>query len=192
MTDTTEIGKVKLTKVRLSYPALFKPKPGIDDPSKKKYMASFIFDKTDEKNKKAIEKAYEEVCKAAFNGKVPNFKGDSYPIRDGDETTKQGEDRGPEYAGKFYVTAKNDRRPVLKDGQKNTLHEDDGTLYGGCYVNAIIRLYAVDNSEKKIKGVFASLEGVMYAAKGEAFGASAVSDSEFDDFEDAEEEESEF
>jgi hypothetical protein len=182
----SNLGVVKLPKVRLSYPALFVPKPGLDNPDKKKYGASLIFPKSNKKLKEAIEAAYEEVCLSAFNNKVPAFKGNKYPIRDGDEPTDEGESKGEEYEGMFYLNAKNDKKPVLMDGRKNRIVEDDGTLYAGCYVNAIVRLYAVNNVEKNIKGVFVSLEGIMFAGHGEAFGAPQLSEEEFDDFEDAE------
>lgn len=188
MTDTKELGLVKLPNVRLSYPAIFKKKAQKN--GELKYVASFVFPKDDEKLKKKIEKAYEEVCKEKFNGKVPAFKGYKYPIRDGDEPKDDGEDRGPEYEGMFFLNAKSDKAPVLMNGKKERIIEDDGTLYGGCYVNAIVRLYAVNNED--VKGVFVSLEGIMYAGKGEAFGAAAISEDEFGDFEDAEDDGDEF
>lgn len=182
---TTKLGQVKLANVRLSYPSLFKKAQ--QQNGDLKYQASFIFPKDDEKLKKALEKAYDEVCNEKFNGKIPKFKGDRYPIRDGDDPKNTGEDRGPEYEGMFYINAKSDKPPVLMDGKKNRLTEDDGTLYAGCYVNAIVTLYAVNKDD--VKGVFVSLDGVMFARKGEAFGAAPISEEEFADFEDAEDEE---
>jgi len=58
--------------------------------------------------------------------------------------------------------------------------EDDGTIYAGCYVNAIISLWAQDNTYGK--RINAQLEGVQFCNNGEPLGAGGIDVDEFDAF----------
>ena len=64
---------------------------------------------------------------------------------------------------------------------KTPLTEDDNVIYGGCYVNAIIELWAQDNNYGK--RINANLLGVQFHKDGEPFGGGGVS-VKADDFDD--------
>ena len=58
--------------------------------------------------------------------------------------------------------------------------EEDGKLFAGCYVNAAISIWIMDN--KWGKRVNANLVAIQYVKDGEAFGSGAVkADAIFDD-----------
>ena len=113
----------------------------------------------------------------------PEIDGTREPLYDG-------------YAGQMYISAKrkvkkiSDPNPVQLIGPRKEVDPQTGErrfkqltranggdelLYGGCYVNAIIRIYAYDGSkDKNPDRINASLEVVQHKAHGERFGAKRV------------------
>ena len=68
----------------------------------------------------------------------------------------------------------------LVEFDRSPLTETDGRPYSGCYVVAIVELWAQDNSWGK--RVNATLKGVQFFADGEAFsGGTPASAGDFDD-----------
>jgi hypothetical protein len=161
---------VTLRNVRLSYPFLFEPKGFGNDPtSKKAYSAAFILDK--KRNAAeivALQKAIEHVKRDKWKGKAVAAK----PcLRDGSE--KNGTDGYSDDV--MFVSARTykavgsgqyDRKVV--DAGLRPLTKDSGKPYAGCYVTAIIRLWAQDNQYGK--RVNASLGHVQFIKDGEPFG----------------------
>ena len=92
------------------------------------------------------------------------------------DVTKPGQ---PEYAGLYFVTGNNSQRFTIVDGNRNPLVEKDGKPYSGCYVNAMINIWAQDN--KFGKRINATIRGVQFLRDGEAFtkGAAPASPDEF-------------
>ena len=82
------------------------------------------------------------------------------------------------FAGCMSIKASTKRRPIVINRDKSPITEDDGIIYPGCYVNAIIEVWAQNNAWGK--RVNANLLGVQFVADGEPFG-SGVSASA-DDF----------
>lgn len=191
--------KLKLSNVRLSFPALFKAeafKPG-DQP---KFKATFLIPKNN-----PLIKEIERAALAALDVKFPG-KGELVRkqiagnnnkccIQDGDLTEYDG------YKGHFSVAAKSSIRPLVIAGEAvypkdripgvdytepnaagvcfRILNEADGKPYAGCYVNALIEFFGYDQQGK---GISASLRGVQFVRDGEAFaGGGAASADEFDD-----------
>lgn len=100
-------------------------------------------------------------------------------IRDGDLRVNKAGDVYEGYEGHWYVTAKSPTRPLLIDQNRQPVTEADGTIYSGCYVNAIVEIYA--NTQPTKKGVFAGLKGVQFVRDGDAFGGGApAAADEFD------------
>jgi len=99
------------------------------------------------------------------------------PLRDGGEKSHidgYGEDV-------MFINANNKARPEIRDRDGRTpLAEEDGRPYAGCYVHAILQLWAQDN--KWGKRINASLLGIQFAGDGDAFSGGAKADD--DDFED--------
>lgn len=157
--------------VRLSFPNLFKPKKSDNDKgdSKLKYSASFIFDKKkDAAQIKQVEAAIQKAWLETFGPKAGRVK--KHPLRDGIEY----EDKDGYGENVMFISAKNDRKPVVVDGQKQPLAEASGKPYAGCYVNAKVRFYGFDHATGG-KQVCCSLEVVQFKRDGEPFGAGAAS-----------------
>ena len=185
MADEKKVGNVEIyiEGARLSYPFLFKPRVQENDDGKttKKFQAKFILDK---KKSKAfieeIEDAIDELIEKKWGKRPAKLGDDRLCLRDGDD------EDGAEFHGAMVLSASNTKRPEVRDRNKAPLVEEDGKPYAGCYVNAIVRLWAQDN--KYGKRINASLEAVQFLKDGEAFGAPPVDvDSKFKDFGDDEE-----
>lgn len=186
---TKDIGEVKLRNVRLSFAHLFEPQVPKPDKDGKvgaaTFNANFLVSKTTEQGKqnaKLLKEAKERVIKAKWPKGDVKLKPEKLCTRDGDLESYDG------YAGHLYVSARSpaDRPPDLVsnrrggDGKWIRVKPQDGLLYSGCYVNAIVRLWAQDNEHGR--RVNASIETVQFYSHGEAFGAQRVdADDAFDD-----------
>lgn len=170
---TTDTTKFKLTNVRLSYPHLFKPKEG-QDGGKAKYSADFILDKV--KHKDLIERLENGIARVTldFFKKPIKLKADKVCLHDGNER----EDKEGYGDDVMFIVAKNDRTfPIVDKDPSIPVTEASNRIYGGCYVNAVVRLFAYDHP-KGGKGVSASLEAVQFVADGPSFGAARVDPEE--------------
>lgn len=174
-TDTVII----LNNVRLSFPALFQPKTGPEAGSKPAYSAVFILDKkTNAKDIEAIKAGMTKIAAESFKGKIPPknclHDGSEKPELDG-----YGD-------GVMYVSARSEKRQPVVDNRKIAMSEDDPRMYAGCYVNAVVRLWAQDN--KYGKRVNASLGPVQYVRPGKPFGGTFIDpDTAFTELPDSEE-----
>ena len=129
----------------------------------------------------ALLKVADEAWKGKGKQMLDALEASKKCLRDGNtKVDKAGEVRDG-YEGNWYITAKNVKRPgtFARDGSPVT--EADGVLYSGCYVYAIVELYA--NVQPTKKGVFASLLGVRFERDGDSFGGGRTATS--DDFEPA-------
>lgn len=173
--------KLKLSNVRLAFPALFEAKT-VNGEGKPAFSASFIIDPKDAQIK-AINAGIDEVAKAKWGAKADAVlksmrATDKVCLHDGD-LKEQYEG----YAGNLYVSTRSPTRPLVINTDKSPLTEQDGMPYAGCYVNASIELWAQDNNYGK--RVNASLRGVQFVKDGDAFaGGGAANEDEFDDIAD--------
>jgi len=167
--------KILLKNVRLSFPSLFQTEKynGTDT---EKYAATFLIAK-DDSQVKSIQKAITKMAEEKFGTPLP--KSVKYCLKDGDEVEYAG------YPGHWSIKASTKRRPLVIDNLKTPIVEDDNKIYGGCYVNASISLWVMDNNYGK--RVLASLEGVQFVKDGEAFASSGG--NAMDDFDTIEVEE---
>lgn len=174
--------RIQIKDVRLSYPALFRPKGFQGSSDNPKYQASFIIDpesKLGKKNLSLIEDAIDAAKDRKWGDKPPKLKADKLCLIEGDPD-KDEED------GMMVLRSSNAKAPLVLDRDKTELDESDGRPYGGCYVDAIVRIWAQDNEYgKRING---SLEAVRFRRDGEAFGAPPPDPDEFDDIDDDEDE----
>jgi len=170
--------KLKLTNVRLAFPVLFEAKT-VNGEGKPAFSASFLIE-PDDPQVKAINAAIEQCAKDKWGAKADVvLKGmraqDKVALHDGD--LKAAYDGFP---GMFYVSARSATRPGVFDRDRTPLVEADGKPYAGCYVNAVVELWAQDNNYGK--RVNASLSGVQFSSDGDAFaGGGAASEDDFDD-----------
>lgn len=178
--------QVKLPNVRLSFADLYKPRPGLNggDP---RYGAKLIFE-PGSKQAKAIEAAIEAVAVEKWGKNGAKIAGtiDSSKmcLRDGDLATDKDGNIYDGYEGMQYVAAYSKRQPTLVDRARNAVDSDDGTFYPGCYVNAIIDIYAMDVAGRG-KSINAALGGLQFFKDGDSFGGGAkVSADQFDEIDD--------
>lgn len=173
--------KVVLNCVRLSFPHLFTPQAGTDG-GEPKYNATFIIE-PGSANAKALAKAVEQVAKEKWADKAAGVlaqlrKTDKVCYRE-EEKTNQSGDVYAGFEGAHWISASDKVRPTVIDRDKSPLTAADGKPYGGCYVNAILDVWAQDNAYGK--RVNASLKGVQFVKNGDAFsGGAPASADEFD------------
>lgn len=169
---------IKLTNVRLSFPNIFKPK-AFEEGQDATYGASFILDKTKHaKLIKEIRAKVDELATEYFKGKVPPMVKQKHPLRDGSEKDTDG--YGDDV---MFVGARNKQRPTVVDRALNPLTDEDGIIYGGCYVNATVRAWVQDN--KFGKRVNFQLRAIQFVKDGEPFGQAPVkAEEEFESLED--------
>lgn len=167
--------EVKLTNVRLSFASVFKRKSFGEDDANPRFAATLLMDKRRQEDQiRLCEDAIDDAKFAKWGDRQPALKSEKLAFRDGDDEDYDG------YQGHMFVAARSDRRPKVIDRDRTPLTEDDGKIYSGCYVNAIIRFWAQDN--KWGKRVNASLEGVQFVKDGEAFtGGAPLDEDAFDD-----------
>lgn len=161
------MSKIILKNVRLSFPSLWKTElyKGTDTG---KYAASFLVEKDSEQGK-ALAAAVTAAAEEKFGA---NPKKVEYCLKDGDKEEYDG------YAGMYAIKANTKKRPVVIDPKKTPITEDDNVIYGGCYVNASVEVYAMENQYGKRVGC--QLNGVQFVKDGEAFGGG--NSNAMDDF----------
>lgn len=191
-------GRVTLKGVRLSFADIWRPKTlkredGTE--SDPKYSANFLIPKegdlmgTYQGKSMPIMKALktakiDAIAKKLGADKAAELKirANNYAVKDGDEENYDG------YAGQWFVSSNNSRKPVLKGRDKRDLTEADGILYSGCYVNAIVTLWyqaaGTKNGNSVPHAVYASLEAIQFVKDGDPFGAPGVDDDDFEDLTD--------
>lgn len=102
-------------------------------------------------------------------------------LRDGNLRVDAEGNVRPEYKDKLIVSAKNEVRPLILGGGPDgraPLTFEDGKLYSGCHVNAIIDVQIGDKPKWQ---AYAYLLGVQFAGDGERTGGGVVAVA--DDFE---------
>lgn len=171
--------RVTLKDVRLSFAHLFRPQAFGDGDGEPKYNANFLIDdstKVGKANLDAIEDAIDHVKSEKWPKGAPKLSDEKVCLRDGNKSDYDG------YEDMFFVSANNAKAPLCLDRDKTEVVEADNVLYSGCYVDAIVRVWAQDN--KWGKRINASLEAVRFRRDGEAFGAAPPDPDDFDDLED--------
>lgn len=165
------MAKVKLSNVRLSFPSLFRK--ATFEGNETKYEATLMLHKEDHADiikqiKADIAAGIKENLKGA---KVPS---DKIALKDGDESGRD------EYAGHYTLKAANNKRPKVVGRDKSPLTEDDGVIYSGCYVNAVVDPWYQSNAYGK--RVNFNLLGVQFLKDGDPFESGSVADD--DDFDE--------
>lgn len=186
MTTTTVETRFRLDNVRVDWPELFKGKQ-FNGEGKYRCGAQLIVP-NDHPQFKQIEAAIEEAAKlkwkdkAAATLKAARAK-DNVAFRDGDLKTKAPEG----YEGAHYLSANckggdteaECDKPTVYDAQRNKVtNPADNPIYRGCYVNAVVEIYADDRYGA---GVFAKLVGIQFRRNGDAFGSAPARADDFED-----------
>lgn len=169
--------KVQLQNVRLSFPHLFEPSQ-VQGQGDAKFSASFIIPK-DHASLAELSKAITAVAAEKWGAKATEMLTQlkatgKLPVRDGD-----GKASYAGYAGNLYLNASSKTRPLVLNSDKSPLTVVDGKMYSGCYVNAIVQMWAMDNQYGK--RINASLMGVQFVKDGERLAGGETASA--DDFE---------
>lgn len=165
--------QLKLSNVRLSFPHVFKR--AVFNGEETKYSATFLLDKEGhaeliKKIKAAITTVIREDLKGA------KLASDRVCLKDGDDAEYEG------YAGCMSFKASNKNRPLVLNRDKSPVAEDDGVIYAGCYVNAVVELWPQNNAQFG-KRVNANLLGIQFCGDGTPFGEGGKTAS-VDDFDE--------
>ena len=178
MTDKQQDTVVQLCNVRLAFPNLFTPQRAQNGQGDPAFSASFLMP-PDHPDIAKVKAAISKVARAKWGEQADDIlkglvAGDKVCLHNGD--TKAQYDG---YKGNMFVAARGKVRPLVLDADKSPLTEADGKPYSGCYVNAIVGIWAQQNTHGK--RVNAQLQGVQFLADGEAFGGGRVASA--DEFE---------
>jgi hypothetical protein len=180
--------KVHLKNVRLAFPRLFEPE-AFEGTATYRRGALFIIRGDDTEQLEMVRKAIQAAAAEKWPDPAKRSailamleRKDALCLHDG--VMKAGYDG---FEGNFYVSANgaSGKTPetagpvTVIDQFRNPLTAASGKPYAGCYVNAIIDIYAQDNSYGQ--RVNAALKGVQFWADGDAFGGGKPADA--DEFE---------
>ena len=163
---------------RLSFDDLYTPTASVEG-GKLKYRCNIIIDPKTDAGKadiKKIENLIRIVELEKFKKHPAVYKSaDRQCFVDGDSCVNQKTSEVYDgYEGMKILKASNDKRPSVVNRDMTPLVEDDNVTYAGCYCNFFVRIYAVAGADKGGNGIFASLEAVQFAKKGEPFGGAPV------------------
>lgn len=172
------MAEVRLENVRVAFFQGFEPKQ-VNGEGEPAYSSSFLFAK-DSPNVKRVNAAVDAVAKEKWADKAPALL---KQLRSADKTCLHDGDLKTDYEGfpdNFFVSSRAKSRPLILDRDKTPLTQEDGRPYSGCFVNAVIDVWAQDN--KFGKRVNATLKGIQFVKDGDAFSASAPATPDaFDD-----------
>lgn len=149
--------KFKITNARLSFPSLFKK--AVFNGVESKYEATLLIH-TEDSVVKLMQEHIAELIKEA-KIKVP---ADKICLKLGDSLARE------ECRGVYSLKASASSRPTILNRDKTPLAEEDNVLYAGCYVDAIIDFWVMNNNYGK--RVCSNLLGVRFVKDGVAFGTA--------------------
>lgn len=175
-------GMIKIENVRFSYPHLDKPYAGKGNgdegkAGKPKYgIVGMLPKKTHVEAKNLIVEAMNDLLKQNDNATVSS---DKKFCRNGDD-----HERADTYGGHWIVSAREERRPSVRDKRGNLINEPEkiaDMVYGGCWGHILIRPWFQDG--KKVgagygKRVNAGLVGVQFIRDDKPFGEGRIDDTE--------------
>jgi len=178
--------KIRLQNVRISYPALFVP-DRYKEGDKPRYKADFLLgpdsqaavgDGDFQEAKKAVHSAFVAVTKEAWGDKANEMwkvlrANNKMAFRDGD--LKTGND-AESYNGLWYLAARaaEKKKPKIFDASGKQLMTDEGLIYGGCFVHAVVDIWPQKDANKQIN---CTLLAVKFYKDGDAFGGGARADA---------------
>ena len=170
--------KVTLENARISFTQNLFRAGSFQPEQPPKYGSTFIIE-PGSKSEKAMKKAISDVANEKWASKGQAIMkqlvaSGKVCLRSGDEKTNYDG-----FEGNRFVSTSSKKRPTVVDRDRSPLTEEDGRVYPGCYVNAIIEVWPQDNQFGK--RINAELTGVQFVKDGEPLGGGAAPATE-DDF----------
>ena len=167
-------GTIFIEWVRFSHPHLDAPWKKEGDAGKKKYSVVSMLGK--ETHAAAIEMIEDFIADMLKENKVKKLKAERLFMRDGDESDAE------EYEGFMTISAREERRPPLRDRRNEVVEpEDAGELFVGGHWGAVLIRPWFQNSKDYGKRVNAGLSSAQFLMKDETFGAGRLSEDDLDD-----------
>jgi len=175
--------KIRLNDVRLAFPELWVPKQ-VQGEGKAAFSATFILVPNSE-NTQAVEKAMLAAAMERWKADAPAVLKDlegkgRVCLQRKPRTDKSGQPYMG-FEGSWSVAARSEVKPKVIDKNRVDLTQADGRIYGGCYVNAVIDIWAQEHRQYG-RRVNAALKGVQFMRDGDAFTGGVPAST--DDFED--------
>lgn len=180
-------GTIAILGLRVSYPHVFKPYKNKDGTPGKFGMVG-LMPKTKEYFP-AKDLIRDHIRQMIRDAKLKDLPADKKFLRDGDTSGRE------HYDGMYEIHANEERRPQIRDSRRDPktkkpavlkAGEDDDRIYGGCWVNILVRPWYQDNEWGK--RINAGLVVVQFVRDDEAFGQGRITDEDvdntFDEFAD--------
>lgn len=168
------MARIQIT-ARISYPHLFTAH-AFNNQGEPRFSAAFVFPK-DSPTAKKVQAAMAETAKEKWGGRAQQMLTDL--------TNKSrvclSDGASKDFPDCYYINASNKNRPTVVDRDLTPLAAEDGKIYGGCWVNASIEIWAQDNQFGK--RINATLRGVQFVKDDEAFGGAGPRVAQADEFE---------
>tara|TARA_A100000172_G_scaffold78746_1_gene64708 strand:+ start:785 stop:1330 length:546 start_codon:yes stop_codon:yes gene_type:complete len=158
-----------IENVRLSFANAIWTAKAFSEGQKPKYSCNLLLDKDkDAEQIKSFKAKIKEKAKEAFGEKIP--KGLPVCLEDGESKPYDG------YENAMFIRAASNMRPQIIDRDRSALVEEDGKPYAGCYVNAAVSLWAMDN--KYGKRISCNLTALQFVKDGDRFGDGGINTNE--------------
>lgn len=173
-------GTILINEVRGSYPHIDKPYQGENDEGKTKAAYGIVGQLPKETHAPAKDLIVDYINRMLKENKVDpkTFPPEKKFLRNGDTSGKA------ENVGYWTVSAREERRPAVRDADRSKLRDGDPEIaekfYGGAHFSILIRPW-FQNHKKYGKRVNAGLSAVQFVRHGEPYGEGRISDDEIDD-----------
>lgn len=166
-------GTIRIDWVRFSYPHLKKPYKKDGDEGEAKFSLTALLGK--KSHKAAIQLILDRIDALLAENKVKKLGSDKKFIRDGDESDRT------EHEGFYTVSARESRRPPLRDRKNEVVEPEDAdeVFRPGFWGTVLIRPWFQSN--KFGKRANAGLSSVQMVMKDEEFGEGRLSEDDLDD-----------
>lgn len=174
--------EVRLKDVRIAFANGLFTATAVEAGQQKKFNGTFLVPLSDKAQIAAVEKAIFAAAEEKWGPNKAKSVIESLRNNPNKFCFKNGATK-PNYEGfegNMFISASTKTRPMVVDRQRQPLTEEDGKPYSGCYVNARLQIWAMDN--KYGKGIFAQLASVQFVRDGDAFSGGIQGSA--DDFED--------
>jgi hypothetical protein len=172
--------KLKLKRVRIAFCQHLHTAGAITAGDTPKFSATFLIPKSDAEQVQRISEVIKaeavEKWRDKADGVLKALAADNKICLRNGEAKSQYDG----FSDCFYIAANSKVKPLILDVDKSPLAESSGKPYAGCYVDAVVDVWAQDNQYGK--RINAGLRGVRFVEDGDAFtGAGVANANDFDD-----------
>jgi len=173
--------ELKIQNARIAFPKIWTLEKRSEDPNAKPSCGcTLIIEGGDAAQIKMINDAMVQVAK----DKWKNDAGKIFTsLKEGAKLCFYNGARKAEYAGydgNMALACNANVLPLVVDRRRNKISESDGVIYPGCYVNAVVDIWAQDHP-KHGKRINCAIKGIQFVKDGDSFGGGGAP-AKTDDF----------